>query len=740
MHFRFLTKEIVEEKLRDIRDEPNLYDNRHQLTNTDTLDKKYKEYLEKSKEINDIQLSILNQPLSHLFLKTIHPSLKDNENLNTDGLELKHADNLLGVPGDYSYTGSIQNNTDSGVFVRETGNVIYSFAFPSEDFRLICDADNQKGLMKIFKAYLKPIDGDYKKIEGSVVLTRHSDLYERVEKYLHPGLPNFVLMKFKTAEKNSHIYGDFIISVEDFNIYCQRAVEVHYEDREATRAIEKHVGEYIQNFFSKAYVLKYEENGNTFIKYEQNEPNKHSKWLIYHTHRVEKAWNLTTAEFDRLGLGEIKNNSKANLSEFKYYGVSDLPQTAGGHFSTKFSLFHDILPIEFLNYGQKSQGRHKSIGTIDFESPEEQLNLDRIKERCQAFRESVSRSQSSLLRTRGMKVEDVDESEAVYEGQFVGSEMSGYGHHKIVGGSNFVGKFADNKLVEGTLTLAGGSKYIGKFLNSSLHDENGRIEIPGVVVYEGNVEASFPQGKGKMTYLHLGRTYEGDFVKTDFDGFGKFSFETGDVVSGEFKNGVVDGEAELVRVNGDVYSGRIKQKIKLETEFEVEGKLVRAEGGVKEGIFSVDLRDRRDGSGGAGGSGGGSGAGPSGSEGGNSGGALKMTDLGELGYFGSFGWPLLSQFGLFPIHGFLVLEKERLNYLLDDYDDLAQFESRIKKRTSSLFSKNLDSASFSFAKKFGSKRNESITARRINLLHSNLWKQKFLPKSSTFFRLARKVF
>ena len=756
-HFRFLTKEIVEEKLRDIRDEPNLYGKRHQLTNTDTLDKKYKEYLEESKEIYDLQISIFSHPLSKLCLNIMNPShkaiqyspiLPENPDPNTfyitldtlksDGIQ--HTDSFLGIPGDYFYIGSIEDSTDSGVFLHENRDVIYSYAFPSQNYRLQSNFCSQTWSTKIFKTHLKPEEGEYKKIEGSVVITRNSDFSEIVQKEHQPGLPTFTLLRRTTEDKNTHTYGDFIFSEDHSSLYCQRVVQIYFQDLEATKRLEKHVGEYIQDFLSSAYMLLYSGNEESLIKYEKTDPNTITKWIVYLRHQVDRTYELSPAEFDRLGLGEIKNNSIGNLKQFKYFVSKELPQKTGGNFSTKLLLLHNSISIEYLTYGEITQFPYKKISSIDVQPPEEQLDLEKIKEHAKEILEGYSDNQIIGLRARGLKVDDRgEEGVAIYEGQFVGPEMKGYGHYRIEGQLDFVGKVADNKPLEGTMTYPGDYKFIGKFLEYNLHDENGRIEIPGMFEYEGNVEGSFPHGEGKMTFLKSGKTYEGGFVKGSFEGSGKLLFEKGDFISGEFKDNVADGEGELVRVTGDVYSGRIKQESKLATEVEIEGKLLRADGGVEEGVFQVDLAESEDGSGGVGGSGGGSGGGPSESEGGDASGTLKMIGLRELGYFGLFSWPVLGRFSSLPIHGFLVQEKERLDYLLYQ-DALAQFESRVKMRTSGLFSKNLESASFSLAQKLGSKRNESIATRRINLLGSNLWKQKFLPKSFTFFRLAKKVF
>ena len=143
-----------------------------------------------------------------------------------------------------------------------------------------------------------------------------------------------------------------------------------------------------------------------------------------------------------------------------------------------------------------------------------------------------------------------------YEGQFVQKSMTGQGLLKIKDQFEFIGRLEDDKAVEGTLvTSPHNVKYIGKFIAGSLEDENGRIEIPGGMVYEGNVKESNPHGKGRITFWIFQRVYEGEFVDGQPQGFGTIIFDAGDVMTGEVRDGVVDGEGELARANGDVTLG-----------------------------------------------------------------------------------------------------------------------------------------------------------------------------------------
>ena len=337
-----------------------------------------------------------------------------------------------------------------------------------------------------------------------------------------------------------------------------------------------------------------------------------------------------------------------------------------------------------MSYGQK----YGALAALDIEDEAGELDMEKIHLESEVYTRNLEQTGTLGLRQNGIVISLPGAARQFsYKGELQDGQIIGEGAASLDGNSiEMTGRFIGHlRLAERSLTnFKNGTKYTGKFEGTGSKDLNGRVDYLDsrfFDYYEGNVEHGGPHGKGKMVFVpELGRVYEGDINRHRIEGFGKLTFDSGDVVTGDFKDHLVDGEGELVRANGDVYSGRIKQEGADSFEFEIEGRLVRADGSVEEGVFRVDLKDGEDGDGGVGGTGGGSGGDSGGSSGFDS--DAKMTAFGGLWSWIPPGWGLLTSpalsgtFGVFQFDrapmrfDFNILRPPSIEFRTTDFDDV----------------------------------------------------------------------
>ena len=754
-HLRFLTKEHVEEKLGEIRDEPNLYSKMDQLMNTEDLDKKFEEYsLESTKLVALLQV-YQSQPLSHLWSilgdhlnlgghlnKTIKysPNQPDNPEpntfyltdqiLNIEGEQLKHTSSFFDRTGDYFYTGSIEDQSDAGLFLDQKNSYfIISLPAESEKIRINYLLSFSRTLgYEIFRTALQPANGKFEKLKDSVELIKREDRSTITLKNLQPGVPSFVIIT--SENKKTKLFGDFIFSEDFSNVYCSRAVEFQLQGPQNLTVMEKTVGEYIQNFFSSAYSRPY--YANLFSRFEQSGPGKKTKELTYNPEMVMRSYYLTARDFSKYGLGRIKNCSVDDISQFSIRVRKFTRKEGQGQqderIDEQLELYCGVLALDAFEFNY--QARKKALFSWDKEASDEQLDLEKLKEEEVQMKERYQKTQKKISHMRGLSIEREGlTSEIFYQGQFVNRRMHGYGVMKVLDGFEFVGRFENDAAVEGTFThLLTGSKFTGKFKDLKLNDENGRIEVPGLFEYEGNVEMANAHGKGKMLSSNEKWVYEGDFVQNKKHGFGKTTFRSGEVLTVEMKNGAADWQGELVRPNGDRYVGLIKQKKELGSVFIIEGKLVRADGGEEEGVFEVNLEEGGGGDAGSDGDGSSDGAGV----GGASGGTLKMMGIGL--------WPsvLLEISASLKIEQFLKkIQKHQEFRNTFDLNTFSELKSRSSLRTAALtlIPLNLDSISQMRAPLLA--RPTSFNPRLAKRSRLGF---RALSSTGTLFKLAKKVF
>jgi hypothetical protein len=96
-------------------------------------------------------------------------------------------------------------------------------------------------------------------------------------------------------------------------------------------------------------------------------------------------------------------------------------------------------------------------------------------------------------------------------------------------------------------------------------------KIPKNIIFEfnyikhlhiNNIEKKYTPGKIIKEASSNG-IYEGTFNnKGEFDGFGIFKFNTGEIYEGEYKNGIRNGKGKYTFLNGDIYDGDYKDGLR----------------------------------------------------------------------------------------------------------------------------------------------------------------------------------
>jgi len=110
--------------------------------------------------------------------------------------------------------------------------------------------------------------------------------------------------------------------------------------------------------------------------------------------------------------------------------------------------------------------------------------------------------------------------------------------------------------------LMGGSKVVDEIiigrnglLGTNSMTGQGKATYVNGNVYEGDFEYGICTGNGKLTFVN-GDVYEGEFAKNQATGKGLFTLANGTKYIGLFKDGVPNGDVEVISKDGEVmYSG-----------------------------------------------------------------------------------------------------------------------------------------------------------------------------------------
>lgn len=196
-------------------------------------------------------------------------------------------------------------------------------------------------------------------------------------------------------------------------------------------------------------------------------------------------------------------------------------------------------------------------------------NTGRIK---QYFDQAgVSKAKSFKMKTKGQraigkKTKNMLHGKAVVEygdknyyiGDYKNNHKNGQGYHRFINGLVYVGRYEDDKKVDGIVIDPKTSKvvYEGDWNYDTYHGE-GKLSRRNGQYYKGTFDNGKFHGKG-MIYWPNGDIYEGDFKKGAREGYGKFIYGNGDRYEGEFRNNVYEGNGVYNWNEGDQFKGIFK--------------------------------------------------------------------------------------------------------------------------------------------------------------------------------------
>ena len=175
-----------------------------------------------------------------------------------------------------------------------------------------------------------------------------------------------------------------------------------------------------------------------------------------------------------------------------------------------------------------------------------------------------------------------------YVGKFRNATRHGQGSYFSADGGKYIGKWKDDKVVEGIETWGkntqwAGDRYVGEYMDDQFHGQGTYTYADGEK-YVGEFRDHQKNGWGTATWLN-GEKYVGEWKDGDFHGHGTYTWPDGSLVVGEWKNHNINGQAtEIFGKNtewaGDRYIGEFR-----DDQFHGQGTYTYADGTILEGIF-----------------------------------------------------------------------------------------------------------------------------------------------------------
>ena len=270
------------------------------------------------------------------------------------------------------------------------------------------------------------------------------------------------------------------------------------------------------------------------------EKSKEAEGVLKSADKVTKTYEFIGTDFEKFGLGKIKNCTVEHIKEFRIISTQNIKEVKGSVKIVKESveLRYKHLPLDYFEVNH--QEKKAKLLSTDIQTEGDQLDLFELEKENEVIRLKITVNQPLRLKEKGLitKEKTFNQPAKYYEGQCSDRKPDGQGLLKLQKHAELTGIFAEGKL----------------------NDLNGRIQFEEGSLYEGNVVDSKPHGKGRMTMLRtFNRIYEGKYNKGRMNGLGETTFDNGDVLSSQMKDDLVDGYGELKRSNGVKYSGMIKQ-------------------------------------------------------------------------------------------------------------------------------------------------------------------------------------
>lgn len=105
-----------------------------------------------------------------------------------------------------------------------------------------------------------------------------------------------------------------------------------------------------------------------------------------------------------------------------------------------------------------------------------------------------------------------------------------------------------------------GNIYRGEFIDNLKHGKG--IEENSEHIYEGEFYQDKKEGKGKLTYIQISDSYEGEFKNNTITGTGFYIWSNKDTYQGTFIDGKMHGKGIYKWPDGGEYIGEYKDNIK----------------------------------------------------------------------------------------------------------------------------------------------------------------------------------
>ena len=140
-----------------------------------------------------------------------------------------------------------------------------------------------------------------------------------------------------------------------------------------------------------------------------------------------------------------------------------------------------------------------------------------------------------------------------FEGEWKNNKKNGKGIFYLTDGEKYEGYWEENrKILDNYIE----NEFVKK--KEILGNKEIRIEYMDGDIYQGeyNPQSKIIEGIG-IYYFNYGPIYKGNFEKNIFSGKGIYLY-FGNIISGIFKNGKLNGQGEIIMKNGNKLKGEFK--------------------------------------------------------------------------------------------------------------------------------------------------------------------------------------
>lgn len=166
-----------------------------------------------------------------------------------------------------------------------------------------------------------------------------------------------------------------------------------------------------------------------------------------------------------------------------------------------------------------------------------------------------------------------------YFGQFLDGKKHGKGILRTSGGAVYKGDFVDDEFSGyGEYFFENGDHYIGEF-NKGKRQGRGVFKFKGVGLYEGYWEDGYQHGYGEF-FWENGEKFRGEFLKGKKHGQGNYEYADGKKYQGQWKEDMKEGNGTLELNEEEKFVGEFHNDI-----FHGKGVMISKNGGKKAGIW-----------------------------------------------------------------------------------------------------------------------------------------------------------